>query len=108
MTKLIKGADSSSSKFDEEVDCIRSWDERSQLKDNDLVVNIDNMCNLNILYIGSELSGDSHLARILKNHIRNDWLFNMSLVNELRNNIRTLNIKKKSNFVRIFRYSSHN
>lgn len=87
---LIKGANSLASRFDEKVGCIRSWDELFPIKeegcrtssfDKDLVVIIDNMCNLNLLYMGAELSGDSCLADIatthaettLKNHFRDDW-----------------------------------
>ncbi|CUM49803.1 unnamed protein product [Debaryomyces tyrocola] len=87
---LIKGANSLASRFDERVGCIRSWDELVPIKesnnrtsnfDKDLVVIIDNMCNLNLLYLGAELSGDSRLSDIatthaettLKNHFREEW-----------------------------------
>lgn len=86
---LITAANSLASRFDEKVGCIRSWDDLPPIKkdqkpkdiNKDFLVIIDNMCNLNLLYLGAYLSRDFRLSTIatkhaettLKNHFRDDW-----------------------------------
>lgn len=85
---LITAANALASRFSDKLGLIRSWDvavnKRYQFdeKDRDFIVIIDNMCNLDLLYLGSSLSGDprltviatSHAEKTLKNHIRHpEW-----------------------------------
>lgn len=86
---IVTAANALASRFDEKVGCIRSWDDLPPIKDGmkpkdfdkDFLVIIDNMCNLNLLYLGAYLSRDFRLSTIatkhaettLKNHFRDDW-----------------------------------
>ena len=82
---LITAANSLATRFDAKVGCIRSWDDfwgmRPSSFEKDLIVIIDNMCNLNLLYRAAQLSGDLRLSTIatthaettMKNHFREDW-----------------------------------
>ncbi|CUM49761.1 unnamed protein product [Debaryomyces tyrocola] len=82
---LITAANSLATRFDAKVGCIRSWDHffetRPSSFEKDLIVIIDNMCNLNLLYTGAQLNGDLRLSTIatthaettMKNHFRDDW-----------------------------------
>lgn len=83
---VINSARSMASRWSETVQCIRSWDGMSSPrwdfsdKTKNFLVIIDNMMNLDLLYRGSELTGDGELARrathhartTLKHHIRPD------------------------------------
>ncbi|KAI5457554.1 glycoside hydrolase family 88 protein [Mariannaea sp. PMI_226] len=66
---VINAAKSLSSRWNETVGCLRSWDEcytkrfRFNDPDTDFLVIADNMMNLDLLYVGSELTGDSEFAR---------------------------------------------
>jgi len=74
-TVLIKAAESLASRYDPDIGCIKSWDNRRNFP-----VIIDNMMNLELLFWTSELSGNasyrkmahSHALRTLQSHIRND------------------------------------
>lgn len=82
---LITAANSLATRFDMKVGCIRSWDHffetRPSSFERDLIVIIDNMCNLNLLYGGAQLNGNLRLSTIatthaettMKNHFREDW-----------------------------------
>lgn len=82
---LITAANSLATRFDTKVGCIRSWDHffetRPSSFEKDLIVIIDNMCNLNLLYRGAQLNNDLRLSTIatthaettMKNHFREDW-----------------------------------
>lgn len=73
---LIQSAKSLSSRFNENVGAIRSWDS----KENDFLVIIDNMMNLELLFWATEETGDStyydiavrHADTTIKNHFRED------------------------------------
>jgi len=81
---IITAARSLATRYDAKVGCIRSWDDFHGIipcsYEKDLIVIIDNMCNLNLLYMGAILSGDLSLSTIatthaettLKNHFRED------------------------------------
>jgi hypothetical protein len=83
---VVTSAHTLSSRWSETVQCIRSWDgmtsprwDFSDKSENFLVI-IDNMMNLDLLYRGTQLTGDPELARratqhaktTLKHHIRPD------------------------------------
>lgn len=87
-TNLITAARSLASRFNDKLGLIRSWDVainkryRFDDMDKDFIVIVDNMCNLDLLYLGSSLTGDprltviatSHAEKTLKNHIRHpEW-----------------------------------
>lgn len=73
---LLNSAKSLSTRFNEKVGCIRSWDSKS----SDFVVIIDNMMNLELLFWATKKSGDStyykiavtHANTTMKNHFRPD------------------------------------
>ncbi|OZJ01647.1 hypothetical protein BZG36_05439 [Bifiguratus adelaidae] len=83
---VLQAAKSFATRWSEKVQCIRSWDSTSTKvytypsKETDFLVIIDNMMNLDLLYVASELSGNPKYARIatthaettLKHHIRPD------------------------------------
>ncbi|MCH7413151.1 glycoside hydrolase family 88 protein [Belliella sp. R4-6] len=74
---LIQSAKSLSSRFDEKVGLIKSWDS----KEGDYLVIIDNMMNLELLFWASEETGDptyrdiaiTHADNTIKNHFREDY-----------------------------------
>ena len=74
---LVNSAKSLSTRFDERVGCIRSWD--SKIPSEFLVI-IDNMMNLELLFYATKVTGDSSFYKIavthanttLKNHFRAD------------------------------------
>ncbi|MCH7400991.1 glycoside hydrolase family 88 protein [Belliella kenyensis] len=73
---LIQSAESLSSRFDENVGLIKSWDS----KEGDYLVIIDNMMNLELLFWASEETGDpkykeiaiTHADNTIKHHFRED------------------------------------
>ncbi|WOO79141.1 Unsaturated glucuronyl hydrolase [Vanrija pseudolonga] len=87
---VIEAADSLVARYDDNVGCIRSWDSMRKVGEEDVwrldnmdehyLVIIDNMMNLDLLYLASELTGDPHYATIatrqadksLTAHIRPD------------------------------------
>lgn len=83
---IVTAAHSLSTRWSETVQCIRSWDSMvtSRLnftdKNEDFLVIIDNMMNLELLYRGSEITGNPEFARrathhaktTLKHHVRPD------------------------------------
>ncbi len=83
---IVQAARSLSSRWSDAVQCIRSWDrcvsKRFNLVDpkSDFLVIIDNMMNLDLLYIASEITGDpefarkatAHAVKTLQHHIRPD------------------------------------
>ncbi|MDO9551210.1 MULTISPECIES: glycoside hydrolase family 88 protein [Rhodonellum] len=74
---LIQSAKSLSSRFDEKVGVIKSWDS----KEGDYLVIIDNMMNLELLFWASQETGDptyrdiaiKHADNTIKNHFREDY-----------------------------------
>ncbi|NDV60500.1 glycosyl hydrolase family 88 [Bacteroides sp. 519] len=81
---IIKSAESLSSRYDERVKSIKSWNYRRNW--NDTVewfypVIVDNMMNLEMLFAATELSGNKkyydiavqHANSTIKNHIREDY-----------------------------------
>lgn len=83
---IIQAGRSLSSRWSEKVQCLRSWDQSVSKRFNfvdasvDFLVIIDNMMNLDLLYVTSHLTGDAEFARrataharkTLKYHIRHD------------------------------------
>ncbi|MBI1343621.1 MAG: glucuronyl hydrolase [Terrimonas sp.] len=73
---LLSSARSLSTRFNEKVGCIRSWNSQP----GDFLVIIDNMMNLELLFRATKMSGDSsfytiavtHANTTLKNHFRPD------------------------------------
>lgn len=71
---IIQAAQSLSSRWNEKVGCLRSWDthvsKRLSFKngDSDFLVIIDNMMNLDLLYVASNLTGDPEFARRATTH----------------------------------------
>lgn len=92
---LMNSAKSLTSRFDEKVGCIKSWD----AKDDSYLVIIDNMMNLELLFWASEYSGDKryydiavkHANTTLKNHFRPDF----SSYHVINYNSKTGEIKQK-------------
>lgn len=81
---IITAANSLASRFDKKAGCIRSCDDfhgmRPSSHEDDLIVIIDNMCNLNLLYIGAYLSrvtlstiATTHAKTTLRKYFRKDW-----------------------------------
>ena len=80
---LMNSAKSLSTRYNDTVKAIRSWDSASWNKagDDDLVVIIDNMMNLELLFWATEHSGDStyydiavnHANTTMKHHFRDDY-----------------------------------
>jgi hypothetical protein len=74
---IIQAAKSLSTRFNEKVGCIKSWDWPSRWN---YPVIIDNMMNLELLYAASRFSGESkykdiadrHALTTMKNHFRKD------------------------------------
>lgn len=66
---IINAAHSLSSRWNEDLKCIRSWDAcvskrfNFTSKDTDFLVIIDNMMNLDLLYMGTEFTGNPEFAR---------------------------------------------
>ncbi|OAA58918.1 glycoside hydrolase family 88 protein [Niveomyces insectorum RCEF 264] len=85
---IINAAHALSSRWCEQTQCLRSWDScvtkrfnyTDADKQTDFLVIIDNMMNLDLLYVGAQLSGDAELARratlhartTLRYHVRED------------------------------------
>jgi Glycosyl Hydrolase Family 88 len=84
---IVEAARSLSTRFDEKVQCIRSWNsaETGDYKffstDRDFLVAIDNMMNLDLLYSASAIAKNrkfadlatAHAEKTLKYHIRPDF-----------------------------------
>lgn len=81
---IIKSAESLASRFSEKTQAIKSWDYAKAWNDTTewfYPVIADNMMNLELLFAGSELSGDKRLYDIavahanttLKDHLRDDF-----------------------------------
>ncbi|MCX2678482.1 glycoside hydrolase family 88 protein [Galbibacter sp. EGI 63066] len=80
---LLNSAKSLSTRYNDTVKAIRSWDSAPWNKagDDDLVVIIDNMMNLELLFWATKFSGDStyydiavnHANTTIKNHFRSDY-----------------------------------
>jgi len=81
---LIESANSLSTRFDEKVGVIKSWNKFKSWNDSstyDYPVIIDNMMNLEMLFYASKISGDKkyydiavkHADKTLKNHLREDF-----------------------------------
>ena len=76
---LIQSAKTLSTRFNQVVGCIRSWDHSSNKWEYPVI--IDNMMNLELLFWASKESGDStyykiavtHANTTMKNHFRNDF-----------------------------------
>lgn len=74
---LLNSARSLASRYDPDVQAIRSWDSDS----SDFIVIIDNMMNLELLFWATEISGDSsfydiavkHANTTIENHFRPDY-----------------------------------
>lgn len=77
---VINAAKSLSSRWSETVQSLRSWDEcvtkrfNFTNKDTDFLVIADNMMNLDLLYLGSELTGDPEYARRATIHAKTTLL----------------------------------
>jgi hypothetical protein len=75
---LLNSARSLSTRFNERVGCIKSWDSKNA---TDYLVIIDNMMNLELLFETTEATGDSSFYKIavthanttIKNHFRPDY-----------------------------------
>lgn len=73
---VINAAHSLSTRWNETVKCIRSWDSMSSPrwnfsdKNKNFLVIIDNMMNLELLYRGAELTDDDELARRATEHAK--------------------------------------
>lgn len=75
---LLNSAKSLSTRFNERVGCIKSWDSKEA---SDFLVIIDNMMNLELLFESTIASGDSsfwkiavtHANTTMKNHFRPDY-----------------------------------
>lgn len=81
---IIKSAESLSTRYDDRVKSIKSWNYRKNWNDTTewfYPVIVDNMMNLEMLFAASKLSGDKkfydiaviHANSTLKNHIRDDY-----------------------------------
>ena len=76
---LIQSAKVLSTRFNESVGCIRSWDHHQHLWQYPVI--IDNMMNLELLFLATELTGDSsfyhiavsHADTTIKHHFRPDY-----------------------------------
>jgi unsaturated chondroitin disaccharide hydrolase len=74
---IIKSAKSLSSRYNDQVGCIRSWDSDAAR----FMVIIDNMCNLELLFAATKMTGDSsyyhiavkHANTTMKHHYRPDY-----------------------------------
>ena len=74
---ITETADNLISRFDPEIGCIRSWDFGTW----NFPVIIDNMMNLDLLFLASRLTGDNkyketairHADTTMKNHFRDDY-----------------------------------
>jgi hypothetical protein len=83
---VIQAARSLSMRWNEKLQCFRSWDRCTNKRfsyedmEKDFLVIIDNMMNLDLLYVASSLTGDPEFARratahawtTLRNHLRPD------------------------------------
>jgi unsaturated chondroitin disaccharide hydrolase len=75
---LLNSAKSLSTRFNERVGCIKSWDSKDS---TDYLVIIDNMMNLELLFETTKATGDSsfwkiavtHANTTMKNHFRPDY-----------------------------------
>ena len=75
---LLNSAKSLSTRFNEKVGCIKSWDSKNP---SDFLVIIDNMMNLELLFEETKVTGDSSFYKIavthanttMKNHFRPDY-----------------------------------
>lgn len=73
---VINAAKSLASRWSEKVQCLRSWDKcvtkRLNIEDpnTNFLVIIDNMMNLDLLFICSDLTGDPEFSRIAAAHAR--------------------------------------
>lgn len=75
---ILESAKTLSTRFNEKVGSIRSWDFNKDIWDFPVIV--DNMMNLELLFVATQLSGDStyhkiavqHAKTTLKNHVRPD------------------------------------
>lgn len=73
---VINAAHSLSTRWNETVQCIRSWDSMTSPrwdfrdKNKNFLVIIDNMMNLELLYRGAELTDDDELARRATEHAK--------------------------------------
>jgi hypothetical protein len=75
---LLNSAKSLSTRFNEKVGCIKSWDSKNP---SDFLVIIDNMMNLELLFEETKATGDSSFYKIavthanttMKNHFRPDY-----------------------------------
>jgi hypothetical protein len=75
---LLNSARSLSTRFNERVGCIKSWDSKEP---TDYLVIIDNMMNLELLFEATKATGDSSFYKIavthanttMKNHFRPDY-----------------------------------
>jgi hypothetical protein len=76
---IVEAANSLKKRFDPRVGLIRSWGKISDEKD--FLVIIDNMMNLELLFVATKLTGDSSYYKIavaqadntIKNHFRSDF-----------------------------------
>lgn len=74
---LVTGAKSLSSRYNDTVGCIRSWDHGKW----SFPVIVDNLMNLEYLFWATRVTGDSvffkiavsHIEKTMQNHYRNDW-----------------------------------
>lgn len=77
---LLQTAESLSSRFNDNVKCIKSWDWMKPVEEYPFPVIIDNMMNLELLFWASKVSGETkykdmaiaHATTTQKNHIRED------------------------------------
>ena len=77
---IVQAARSLSSRYNEKIGIIQSWNAQPK-RDWKCPVIIDNMMNLELLYMGAKLSGDKNLERIalkhaettMKHHFRADY-----------------------------------
>ncbi|UKM66078.1 glycoside hydrolase family 88 protein [Flavobacteriaceae bacterium GSB9] len=98
---LMNSAKSLATRYDDTVKCIRSWNSApwNSAGEDDLVVIIDNMMNLELLFWGTEHSGDStyyniavnHANKTMENHFRDDY----SSFHEVVYNEKTGDVKKR-------------
>jgi unsaturated chondroitin disaccharide hydrolase len=76
---IIQSARTLSTRFNENIGCIRSWDHNRDKWDFPVI--IDNMMNLELLFAATKLTGDSSFYKIavahanttMKNHFRPDY-----------------------------------
>lgn len=77
---VINAAKSLSSRWNEKVQCLRSWDQcitkrfNFTDKDADFLVIADNMMNLDLLYLAAELTGNQEFARRATTHAKTTLL----------------------------------